>query len=298
VVVVVGDLVADVTIATAERPVPGEEVEGAIRLQGGGSAANQAAWLAHLGARVRFGGRVGNDVLGSFLTTDLEARGVECVITVDETRPTGIVAALLDADGERALITHRAANAALHTDDVPGSLWNGARLLVLTGYLFTHPHASGAGQALMTDARRRNVPVALDPASYRLIGRYPGRRRFLDWTAGATWFFPNSSEAAALTGAETDRDAAAVLLDVYEGVAITKGARGCTIATRLRGGSNVREIPAPKRVAPMDSTGAGDAFAAGFLFTWLCGTSVERAAEAGLRTAALAVQQIGARPRM
>jgi sugar/nucleoside kinase (ribokinase family) len=296
IVLVVGDLVADVTIAPSEEPVPGEEIEGAISLQGGGSAANQAAWLAHFGAHVRFGGRVGDDLLGALLSQQLRDSGVQCRIVVDPHRSTGIVAAFLNDEGERALVTHRAANAHLRADDVAPELWDGAQLLILTGYLFTHPRAAEAGRALMALARERNVPVALDPASHRLIERYPGARRFLDWTAGAAWFLPNSSEAQHLTGATSERVAAAMLLELYDGVAITRGANGCLIATKIQGRTTIVEIPSPHRVVPVDSTGAGDAFAAGFLFAWLRGEATAEAATSGLRLAEHAVLQLGARP--
>jgi sugar/nucleoside kinase (ribokinase family) len=297
IVLVIGDLVADVTIAPGEAPVHGEEIEGVISLQGGGSAANQTAWLAHLGAQVRFVGRVGDDLLGALLSDQLRASGVHCRIVVDRHRSTGIVAAMLDEEGERALVTHRAANAHLRADDISPELWDGVQLLVLTGYLFTHPPAAEAGRALMALARERDIPVALDPASHRLIVRYPGARRFLDWTAGAAWFFPNSSEALHLTGATSEGAAAAMLLELYEGVAITRGASGCLIATKDEGRMKIAEIPSQRRVAPIDSTGAGDAFAAGFLFAWLRGDPPHEAAASGLRLAERAVQQVGARPR-
>ena len=296
IVLVVGDLVADVSIAPSEDPVHGEEIEGIISLQGGGSAANQTAWLAHLGAHVRFGGRVGDDLLGALLSRQLRDSGVQCRIVVDPHRSTGVVAALLNEEGERALVTHRSANAHLRADDIPPELWDGVQLLVLTGYLFTHPRAAESGRALIALARERNIPVALDPASHRLIARYPGARRFLDWTAGVTWFLPNSSEALHLTGATSERDAAAMLLELYEGVAITRAASGCLIAIKNEGRTNIAEIPSPRPVVPIDSTGAGDAFAAGFLFAWLRGEPLDEAATSGLRLAERAVQQVGARP--
>jgi sugar/nucleoside kinase (ribokinase family) len=295
-VLVVGDLVADVTISPRESPVLGEEVEGEISLQGGGSAANQAAWLWHLGAKVRFVGRVGNDLLGTFLLRELRAFGVDCSVVVDATRPTGVVAALVDEGGERALITHRSANSHLDANDVPPSLWDGVQSLVLTGYLFTHRGSAAAGCALIAEARRRQIPVALDPASQRLVARYPGVSNFATWTAGAAWFFPNSSEALDLTGATSEREAAAMLLDLYDGVAITRGASGCLVGTRTTRGVDVVEVPSRSRVTPIDSTGAGDAFAAGFVRAWLAGCPPHEAAGKGLEAARLAVQLVGARP--
>ena len=94
-VLVVGDLVVDVRVAPTREPVAGEEVEGRITTGGGGSAANQAAWLVRLGAEVVFVGRVGDDDAGARLVDELVAAGVEAVVARDPEHPTGMVAALL-----------------------------------------------------------------------------------------------------------------------------------------------------------------------------------------------------------
>lgn len=293
-VLVVGDLVADVRIAPAEAPAPGEEVAGDVTLHGGGSAANQAAWLASLGARVRFAGRVGDDALGTLLSDELRASGVDAHVARDRERPTGIVAALIDGAGERTLVTGRAANVALTPSDVPDALWDDAAAVVLTGYSFTHPAIATTGRALVAEARRRSVPFVVDPASARLFSAHPGARAFLDWTADARWCLPSAGEASALTGAASPEDAALALLERYDGVVVTDGARGCVVASRA--GAAPERVPVAGRVEPLDTTGAGDAFAAGFVHAWLSGAGPVDAARAGHELAARALATRGARP--
>ncbi|MDQ3661579.1 MAG: adenosine kinase [Actinomycetota bacterium] len=291
---VVGDLVSDIRVAPAEPMAPGDEVPGRISMSGGGSAANQAAWLARLGAAVTFVGRVGDDPVGSALVEELERAGVTVRAARDRRRPTGTVACLIGPDGERGLVTSRGANAYLEASDVDDSCWSEMEILVLTGYCFTAPTCAPAGLALMAEARRRGVPVALDPASARLFAAYPGTAAFREQTSGARWLFPSSSEARALAEVDSDHRAARDLLRSYHGVAVTRAAAGCVVATR--------DAPDPVSVAAArpdliaDATGAGDAFAAGFLFAWLKGHPAEAAARRGAKLAACALGNEGARP--
>ena len=293
---VVGDLVSDIRVVPAEPIAPGEEVSGRISMSGGGSAANQAAWLARLGASVTFVGRVGDDLIGSALVEELEQAGVVVKAVRDRCHPTGTVACLIGQDGERGLVTSRGANAHLKASDVEESFWSEAELLVLTGYCFTATSSAPAGQAVMAEAHRREMPVALDPASARLFAASPGTILFRQQTSGAQWLFPSSIEAQALAETDSDHEAVRDLLRSYHGVVVTRGAAGCVVASREAPDPVTVPAVRPKRI--VDATGAGDAFAAGFLDAWLRGHPPEAAAHKGAEVAALALGTEGARPSL
>jgi sugar/nucleoside kinase (ribokinase family) len=290
---VIGDLVSDIRIVPQQPVALGEEVEGLISMSGGGSAANQAGWLAHLGADVTFVGRIGADVVGAALIEELERSGVKVAAVTDPLYPSGTVACLISDSGERSLITSRGANRRLEASDVSEECWS-VEMLVLTGYSFSSAESTPAARAFMAEARRRELPVALDPASARLFMAYPGAARFRAWTAGARWLFPSSTEARALAGCASDSTAASELLRSYGGVVVTQGAGGCLVASSE--GPEPLAVPPSRPAGVVDTTGAGDAFVAGFLHAWLGGARPEEAARRGNEVAAQALSVEGGRP--
>lgn len=161
----------------------------------------------------------------------------------------------------------------------------------LTGYSFFDPRTRGVILGLIDEARRRGVPYSIDPGSAAFLDTLePGE--FLDWTRGAVVCFPNRDEAAALTGAADPAVMAASLAGNYGAVVVKLGADGAFCAA-----AGARPVHvAAKSVAVRDTTGAGDAFGAGFLAAWLNGASWPAATEAAVATAARAVAALGGRP--
>lgn len=299
-VLVVGDVINDVLVQAPWPLALGADNPAVIRSRPGGSAANQAAWMARLGLDVVFAGRVGAGDAG-FHRRELARFGVEPCLAADGSAATGTIVVLVGPDGERTMITDRGANLRLRPADVPAALLDGAALLHLTGYSFFEPQPRDVALGLLVEARRRGVPVTVDPGSAAFLAALePGA--FLGWTRGAAVCFPNLDEAAVLTGtagapdphpAAGDPGAMAAALAGYYGAVVVKlGADGAVCAA---------EGTAPARVAPepvmvRDTTGAGDAFCAGFLAAWLAGAPLAQACAAAAKAAALAVSALGGRP--
>ncbi len=284
---VVGDVMVDL-IVRLEGPIAvGSDRRAHIAERPGGSAANQAVWLAHFGAKVDFVGRVG--------AADVEAQsrlfaraGVEAHLAGDPAHETGRLIALVDPSGERSFLTDRAANEALESNDIPDALIAGAALIHLSGYSFFAPSPRAAVIDVMR--RAKGKPIGVDPASAEFL-REVGAARFLAWTRGATMLFPNSEEAAVLAGSEDPEVQGERLSAYYPLVVVKRGAAG---AEAFQGERRWR-IGAPA-AKPLDSTGAGDAFVAAFLAARLQGEDMEACLRRAAAAGAAATEVVGARP--
>jgi sugar/nucleoside kinase (ribokinase family) len=316
-VLVCGDIVNDILVETSAPLVYGDDNPAAIEARPGGSAANQAVWMARCGLDVIFAGRAGADD-AEFHRRELARFGVEPWLAADQSAATGSIVVLVGRDGERTMITDRGANLRLRVADVPAALLEGAALLHLTGYTFFHPEPRGVALMLIAEAARRGIPFTVDPGSAAFLealepgafpealkpGAFPEAPKpgafpealepgtFLDWTRGAAICLPNRDEAAVLTGESEPAAMAAALARHYGAVALKLGADG---ALRAAGDGPPVRIPA-KPAAVRDTTGAGDAFCAGLLAAWLTGSDLAAAAHAATNVAAMAVSAIGGRP--
>lgn len=289
-VLVVGDVMTDI-ICLPEGPIePGSDRRATIQLRPGGSGANQASWLAYCGLAVRFAARVGAaDV--TRLTADFAASAVEAVLAADPERPSGTLVTLVATDGERSFLTDRGANAHLSAADLPGELLDGCAMLVISGYALFEAGPRAAVGTLVAKARERHIPTAVDPASVGFL-RELGGETFLTATAGATTLFANEAEALVLAGTETLAEALPVLAATYSRVVVKRGAEGALIASH---GLVRAERKAPK-VTAVDTTGAGDAFAAAFVAAELSRQDEAAALERAVIAGAEAVTRIGGRP--
>ena len=275
---------------------PGSDTPAAIRARPGGSAANQAAWMAHLGAAVTFAGRVGaRDA--RYHQRELTRVGVRAHLAVDPETDTGSIVIMVAPDGERTMFTDRAANHNLRITDLPASLLENAGVLHLTGYTFCEPPLLEVALWLLDQARSRDMAVTVDPASAAFLARMePGA--FLRWTDGAAVCFPNRDEAAVLVGEADPVTMATRLTRHYGVVALKLGSAGCVLATAGHAPVRIAAYPAQAR----DTTGAGDAFCGAFMSRWLAGGPYPRrsnlagAAEFATRIAASVVTRFGARP--
>jgi sugar/nucleoside kinase (ribokinase family) len=287
-VLVIGDVMTDV-IVRPEGPIArGSDRRASITVQPGGSAANQAAWLAHYCAGVDFVGRVGAADLESE-TARFKAIGVTPHLVGDPVHETGRLIALIDPDGERSFLTDRGANEALEAGDISDALIASASHISLSGYSFFAPSPRAAVLEIMR--RAGDKPISVDPGSAEFL-REVGADTFLAWTRGATILFPNQEEAAVLAGSTDPETQRARLAKHYPIVVIKRGAAG---AEAIEGGRRWR-ADAPN-IEAVDTTGAGDSFVAGFLAARLTGADIPsalgRATGAGMTAATI----IGGQPR-
>ncbi|GAA0913528.1 sugar kinase [Nonomuraea longicatena] len=288
---VIGDVVTDVVAVHSAPVASGTDTEAEIVLRPGGSGANTAAWAAHLGADVTLLARVGFDS-GEWHTSELVKSGVRPLLRVDQERPTAVVIAMVDPTGERSMLTNRGAGGRISPDDWSPDLLDGIGRLHLSAYtMFAEPGLRLVRRA-MADAVARGVAVSVDPASTGPLRSF-GVERFLAETAPADLVIPNLDEALVLTGAPTPEQAAELLSERY-GTAVVKLGGGGALAA-VGGAVTARAQAVPTRA--VDSTGAGDAFAAGFLSARLSGAGDRAALEAGCRAGAECVALVGGRPR-
>ena len=269
--------------------MPGSDRRAQISVHPGGSASNQAAWLARFGVPVALAARVGLADLPQ-QQAQLRAAGVVPMLSGDPVLGTGMLVNIIDPNGERSFLTDRGASVTLSADDLPLSLLAGLELVHVSGYALFAPGPRAAVMSFMAVARSRGVAVTVDPASVGFLEEV-GPDNFLGWTRDASILFPNADEAACLTGRRDPAAQIRFLTDRYDLVVVKRGAEGAEAAT-----SDIRLRAAAPDVEAIDTTGAGDAFLAAFLAARLAGASLESCLRRGVEAGAEATTRIGGRP--
>ena len=287
--VCLGDLMLDVVVRAATPIEQGTDVPGDVRFRQGGSAANVARSFARLGGHGVLICSVGRDGWGERLVAAMRADAVRVHALVSRITATGRLVALVTHDGERSFVTQRGAADALRAEDVRPSWLRGAGVLHIPAYSLFQQQLGGAAAAAADLAHAAGALVSVDLASagpLRALGRDAAGAAVRGLRPDV--LFANRDEVAALTGSRGRWPA--VLLEVAPLVVVKDGADGCRILwlDPVTGEAQRLEI-ATTPVAAVDTTGAGDAFAAGFLYALLGSGVRARARDAGvLRRAALA----------
>lgn len=267
---VIGDCNPDLVLF-GERVEPAfgqvERVVDEARLEPGGSATLMACAASRLGLRTALASVVGDDVFGRYMLDSLRERGVDdrwCV--VDPATPTGLTVILARPDGDRAILTAPGTLAAIGPEHVPAAAVGGARHVHVGGYFLT-PRMQPAVPEIFRTAHSAGATTSLD------TGWDPAEA----WDGGLAaslaetdWFFPNEREASLITGEADVETATAKLAAAGGGVVVKLGAAGGL----ARRGAEVARAPA-LRVETVDTVGAGDCFAAGFLTGQRRGMSLE-----------------------
>lgn len=289
-VIVIGDVMTDVIVIPEGPLVRGSDRRAAITQRPGGSGCNQAVWLGSMGTPVSFVARVGARDK-PHLEAHLRGFHVDPVLVADPVRPSGVLVTIVDPDGERSFLTDRGANLELSHSDMPVWLLDEAGYLMISGYTLFAEGPRKAAQWMAEEARARGVPVAVDAASVGFV-REVGVAEFINWTNGLSTLFANDDEAAVLSG-ETELVAQMrVLGRTYGRVVIKLGARGAAIGDA----GGVRLMRSAPVVEVVDTTGAGDAFAAAFVSAELAGADEAVCLERGIAAGSAAVTQVGGQP--
>jgi ribokinase len=282
----------DLIVRIPHLPLPGTDTRAEIGYHLGGAAGNVAAWLASLEIPTSILGRVGSDAFGDETLRALDAARIALHVTRDPERSTGICIALVTPDGERTMMPDLGANAGLRPEHlVEDALPTGGHIH-MSGYSLLHEETRITALGALDVARRRDMTVSVDASSVEPL-RAVGPATFLGWIAPCSILFANAEEAAMLTGTADPEGAAMKLRDSAAVVVVKLGADGALVAH----GQTVTHKPAlPVESGVLDTTGAGDAFTAGFLRGWIRHEGIDAALEWGLDTAARAVASVGARP--
>jgi sugar/nucleoside kinase (ribokinase family) len=281
------------TLVDEERAKRIYEAMGPAIEVSGGSAANTIVGVASLGARAAFVGKVRNDGLGGVFAHDIRAVGVSFEAAPAVEGPsTGRCYVLVTPDGERTLNTYLGAAQDLHPRDIDPEAVAGAAITYLEGYLWDPRNAKDAfvkAAKIAHDSRRQ---VALSLSDAFCVDRW--RDEFLELLRSGTvdLLFANESELHSLYQTSDFDAAVATLRNDVKLAAVTRSAKGCVVVTREK----VTAVPACPVEKVVDTTGAGDLFAAGFLFGLARGYEHSICGRLGALAAAEIIQHIGARP--
>ncbi|OPY25312.1 MAG: putative sugar kinase [Methanocella sp. PtaU1.Bin125] len=286
----IGDINVDLIVQIERMPDPGKQVlVRDFRLNGGGCSANFSLACARLGFDVQLFGKVGDDVFGNYVLVELDENGVDTKNVLLTNEKTGLTFAMLQG-AERSFITFRGENATYSLDEIPVEnidadlvhlpsyfLMDGLRRHYVT--LIDLLHAAGLKVSFDTGWDPKGfIRQTVDPL-YDILPR-------------VDVFLPNIDEARGILGlgadAGPDRAAEALLKIGVKTAVVKMGERGCWVADRNTSGF----VPA-FGVEAVDSTGAGDNFAAGFISAYISGKSPREAAVIGSATAALKIGGIG-----
>jgi ribokinase len=271
-----GDVMLDVIVRPEQPLARGDDVRAATRTGAGGQAANVAAWAASLGAEARCIAKRGDDAAGELVARELVARKVELAGPV-VAGATGVVVSLVE-DGERSMASDRGVAPTLAPDELQSEWLDGCDVLHVSGYALLREPIVDTALLAARLARERSARLSVDVAAWTEIRAFgPVRFRELLDALAPDVLFATEAEWEMLGGA---------YLTAPTGV-IKRGARGCIVVTE-----EARLDLAPLDTDVVDSTGAGDALAAGFLL----GGSLEEAARRGLECAARCVARVGSMP--
>ena len=293
-VLCIGDVMLDVVTKIAVLPSEinyGSDTASEISTHGGGAAANVASWLTRTNAQATIVGHVGDDAAGAALISEFDALGVHHENLMVSGARSGVVVVLVDPTGERTMFPDNGANSGLHIGDLPDI--SGFDAVYISGYSPLDPQSLAGVKEMITKIRTASIPIFFDPASVGAM-KEVDINEVKSWLPSMNVLLLNEEEAIYLTGESDLERALDALLVSCETVVIKRGSHGSIGKSR---GSDSVSLAAHDATV-IDTTGAGDSFAAGFISHFSSHGDLTRSLMAGAEIAAQCVAIIGARPRV
>jgi ribokinase len=287
-----GDLMVDVVARLFGPLAEGSDSPGVISYVGGGSAANTAAWLTRVGESTTFIGAIGDDPAGQSQLESLHRLGVDVRFRVDRTRPTGTCLVLVAPSGERTMVPDPGANLSLLEHDVPVDEFTAGDHLHVSGYALLRDSRDAALHA-MAAARAAGMTVSVGAASAAPLTAI-GAPGFLMMVPDDALLFANEKEAAVLAGPSDEAGELARRPATGGPEAVVTAGSGT--AAWSNGEATATLAAEPLQRPELDTTGAGDAFAAGFLAARAREATPEVCLRDGHALAAAACRTTGGRP--
>lgn len=289
---VVGDATIDILLPLSDTEDVYSLAQGGVTntkmsLSPGGTA-NVAFYITKLGGNSVFAGKVGDDYFGEIFLEDLEKNGIAANISISKGENTGAVFVLVFPNGERSFIVDRGANAKLRYEDFNLDLIRGSKYCFFSGYSFQDKEILDSLKRLLKEIAN-DTSIVFNPGAPNLAQKF--REAFINVVQEyASVLILNEAEARYLTGCSSEGEMISSLLSLVDTVALTRGDRGSVLARQ----NQIYEIKAGS-VDVVDTTGAGDAYAAGFIYGLCLGWDVKTAGEFASQVAARVVSRLGAR---
>ncbi len=254
----------------------------------GGSAANTIIAFSQFGGRAGYGSLLGDDHHGEFYASEFESLGIHLFAERHTDEATGTCLVLITPDAERTMNTSLAANTKFTREHITEEAIKRAEWLYIEGYKFSEQDGAEAVEHAIYYARRHDTKIAVTFSDLFIVEHF--NKELRQSVEAADLLFCNETEGRAFTGSETNDEAFRGLKELAPSVAFTMGDQGSLVQFK---GKDVR-IPAYDS-SPTDTTGAGDMYAAGFLYGILHDYSAESAGHLASHAAAKVVSQLGAR---
>ena len=293
-VLCIGDVMLDVITKILVMPDKinyGSDTPSKISTHGGGAAGNVASWLTRTDARATILGHVGDDAAGAALVSEFDALGVRHNNLVVDNGSSGVVVVLVDPTGERTMFPDNGANSGLHIGDLPEL--DEFNAVYLSGYSPLDPLSRPGVLEMIAKIKEAGLPIFFDPASVGGMMEVP-LEEIKSWIRLMDVILLNEEEAIYLTGESSPEAAIELLLNECPTVVIKRGSLGAI--GKVRGSILVSVTALPTEV--VDTTGAGDSFAAGFIAHYTLTKNMQHGLESGAAVAARCVAIVGARPRV